>query len=214
VVGTSGFDRDGHGTKMAGIALLGDLDRHLTGSHTVALRHRLESVRILPTPAEKAHDPITYGDITAQAVSLPEITSARRRVYCMPVSTNSDTPANPGQPTLWSATVDALAVGASVVRSGDELQLLAAPDPEAARLLLVSAGNIDTFVTAYLDESDSFAVRDPGQAWNALTVGAHTELTMVPTDPAYTQCRGVKAQLSVSRFADGVSPAPVRDLGW
>lgn len=186
VVGISGFDRDGHGTKMAGVALLGDLNRHLMGSHTVALRHRLESVRILPTPAEGPHDPITYGDVTAQAVSLPEITSTRRRVYCMPVSTNSDTPSNPGQPTLWSATVDALAVGASVVRSGDELQLLDAPDPDAARLILVSAGNVDTFVTTHLDESDSSAVRDPGQAWNALTVGAHTELTTVPTDPAYT----------------------------
>lgn len=186
VVGTGGFDRDGHGTKMAGVALLGDLDQHLAGSHTVALRHRLESVRILPTPTEKAHDPVTYGDITAQAVSLPEITNTRPRVYCMPVSTNSDTPSNPGQPTLWSATVDALAVGASVVRHGDELQLLSAPDPEAARLLLVSAGNVDAFVTAHLDESDSSAVRDPGQAWNALTVGAHTELTTVPTDPTYT----------------------------
>lgn len=186
VLGTSGFDRDGHGTKMAGVALLGDLDQHLTGSHPVALRHRLESVRILPTPTEKAHDPIAYGDVTAQAVSLPEITSARPRVYCMPVSTNSDTPNNPGQPTLWSATVDALAVGASVVRNGDELQLLAPPDPEAARLILVSAGNVDTFVAAHLDQSDSSAMRDPGQAWNALTVGAHTELTTVPSDPAYT----------------------------
>lgn len=185
VVGASGFDRDGHGTKMAGVALLGDLDQHLTGSHHVALRHRLESVRILPTPAEGALDPVTYGDITAQAVSLPEITSARRRVYCMPVSTNGDTPNNPGQPTLWSATVDALAVGASVVRNGHELQLLAPPDPEAARLLVVSAGNVDMFVTAHLDESDSSAVRDPGQAWNALTVGAHTELTTAPSDPAH-----------------------------
>lgn len=185
VVGTSGFDRVGHGTKMAGIALLGDLDVHLTGSQPVQLRHRLESVRILPTAAEPSHDPITYGDVTAQAVSLPEIASQRRRLYCMPVSTNSDTPANPGQPTLWSATVDALGVGASIVRNGDELQLLDAPDPEAARLILVSAGNVDTFAADHLDASDLSPVRDPGQAWNALTVGAHTELTTLPTDPAY-----------------------------
>lgn len=186
VIGTSGFDLDGHGTKMAGVALLGNaMDHYLVGSDQVPLRHRLESVRILPTKAEKPHHPLAYGDVTAQAVALPEITSTRRRVFCMPVSTTSDTPYNPGQPTLWSATVDALAVGASVVRDGDELRLLASPGTDAARLVVVSAGNIDTFVADHLAESDTSPVRDPGQAWNAVTVGAHTELTAPPSDPAY-----------------------------
>ena len=186
VFGTSGFDHDGHGTKMAGVALFGDdLDRHLIGNHQVALRHRLESVRILPARSEPPHEARTYGDVTAQAVSLPEVTAARRRVFCLPVTTNSDTPANPGQPTLWSATVDALAVGTSVVRNGEELQLLSAPDPDAARLIVVSAGNVDHFVVQHLEESDTSPVRDPGQAWNALTVGAYTEMTNPPTDPAY-----------------------------
>ncbi len=186
VIGTSGFDLDGHGTKMAGVALLGDgLDHFLVGSGHVPLRHRLESVRILPTKAEKPHHPLAYGDVTAQAVALPEITATRRRVFCMPVSTTSDTPNNPGQPTLWSATVDALAVGASVVRDGDELRLLAPPDNDAARLVVVSAGNIDTFVADHLAESDTSAIRDPGQAWNAVTVGAYTELTAPPSEPAY-----------------------------
>ena len=186
VIGVSGFDSDGHGTKMAGVALLGDaMDRLLVGTDQVPLRHRLESVRILPTKTEKPHHPLAYGDVTAQAVSLPEIAATRRRAYCMPVSTTSDTPGNPGQPTLWSATVDALAVGASIVREGDELRLLAPPEPGAARLLVVSAGNVDTFVSHHLDESDTAAVRDPGQAWNALTVGAFTDLVTIPTDPAY-----------------------------
>lgn len=186
VLGASGFDQDGHGTRMAGVALLGAaVDRHLASSDPVALRHRLESVRILPNGAERQHNPVAYGDVTAQAVSLPESTSIRRRAFCMPVSTTSDTPGNPGQPTLWSATVDALAVGASIVRDGDELQLLSAPDVSAARLLVVSTGNVDTFILDHLAESDTSAVRDPGQAWNALTVGACTQLTTPPTDPAY-----------------------------
>lgn len=186
VIGTSGFDQDGHGTKMAGVALLGDaMDQYLVGTDQIPLRHRLESVRILPRTSEKPHNPLAYGDVTAQAVSLPEITTTRRRAFCMPVSTTSDTPGNPGQPTLWSAAVDALAVGASVVRDGNELRLLAPPDADAARLLVVSAGNIDTFVVDHLAESDTSAVRDPGQAWNALTVGAHTQLTAPPSDPAY-----------------------------
>lgn len=186
VLGASGFDRDGHGTKMAGVALFGAaMDRHLIGSDQVRLRHRLESVRILPTKTEKPHDPLAYGDVTAQAISLPEIAFDRRRAFCMPVSTTSDTPGNPGQPTLWSATVDALAAGASVVRRGNELDLLAPPDSSASRLLVVSTGNVDTFTTDHLAESDTSPVRDPGQAWNALTVGAYTEMTTPPSDPAY-----------------------------
>lgn len=186
VVGTSGFDRDGHGTKMAGIALYGDLDSLLTGTQPVALRHRLESVRILPHGAEAQHDPVTYGDVTAQAVSLPEIVSGRDRVFCMPVTATSDTPGVPGQPTLWSATVDALAAGADVVRNGDELELIAAPDSDLARLLIVSAGNVDQYVADHLNYSDLSAVQDPAQSWNALTVGAYTDLVTPPTDPAYT----------------------------
>lgn len=186
VVGVSGFDPDGHGTLMAGLGLFGPhLDAYLAGTGQVPLPHRLESVRILPARSEPPHDPVTYGSVTAQAVALPEITAQRRRVFCMPVSTTSDTPGNPGQPTLWSATIDALAVGTSIVRDGDELWLLDAPDPDAARLFVVSAGNVDTFVHDHLDESDTSQIRDPGQAWNALTVGAHTELVTVPSDPAY-----------------------------
>ncbi len=219
VIGASGFDREGHGTKMAGIALLGDVDALLTGSQQVTLRHRLESVRILPTPAEQPHAPMTYGDVTAQAVSLPEIANPRRRVYCMPVSTNTDAPSNPGQPTLWSATVDALAVGTSVGRNGGELQLLDAPDPQATRLILLSAGNIDldsgAIAAGHLNTSDVSPVRDPGQAWNAMTVGALTELTSVPTDPAYTGWTalaptGELSPHSRTSLAYGIRPWPIK----
>lgn len=185
VIGTSGFDQDGHGTSMAGVALLGGIDSHLTGSHSVDLRHRLESARIFPFGSEVPHDPLTYGDVTAQAISLPEIAANRARAFCLPVSANSDTPTKPGQPTLWSATVDALAAGAAVVRTGNELQLLAPPDPQSTRLILVSTGNVSAFKSNHLEESDTAAIQDPGQAWNALTVGAYTELTTAPTDPQY-----------------------------
>lgn len=106
-------------------------------------------------------------------------------MFCLPVTTNSDTPTKPGQPTLWSATVDALAVGTSVVRNGEELQLLSPPDPGAARLIVVAAGNVDYFVVQHLEESDTSPVRDPGQAWNALTIGACTDMIDPPADPTY-----------------------------
>ena len=185
VLGASGFDNDGHGTKMAGVALFGDLDGLLAGTGPVVLRHGLESVRIIPQPGEQQHDPLSYGDVTAQAVAMPEAIAARSRVYCMPITSTSDTPGQVGQPTLWSATVDALAVGAEVVRRGSELELLSAPDPERARLLILSAGNVDQYVADHLGVSDLSPIQDPGQAWNALTVGASTELVEPPTDPAY-----------------------------
>lgn len=215
VIGTSGFDQDGHGTKMAGVALLGDLDRHLAGTRQVPLRHRLESVRILPTSTEKPHNALAYGDVTAQAIALAEITTIRQRAFCLPITTSSDTLGRPGQPTLWSATVDALAVGSNVVRTGDELQLLAPPDPDTARLIVLSAGNVDYYVAQHLEESDTSAVQDPGQAWNALTVGAHTELVDLPTDPAYVGWGVVAAEGELSPHSRtslpfGVRPWPIK----
>lgn len=216
VLGTSGFDVEGHGTAMAGIALFGlGLDGHLAGSDPVVLRHRLESVRIKPTRSEPQHDSLAFGDVTAQAVALAEATSVRRRAFCLPVTATGDLPGMPGQPTLWSATIDALAVGSDVVRDGDELQLLAPPDGSAARLILVSAGNVDCFVVDHLNESDTSPVQDPAQSWNALTIGAHTDIVDVPADPAYAGWNAVAAGGELSPHSRtsllfGLSPWPVK----
>jgi Subtilase family len=185
VIGTSGFDRAGHGTMMAGLALYGSLDSMLASGQPVTLLHRLESVRILPDSSEPPNDPITYGDITAQAISAPEAVSSRQRVFCLPVTHRSDLDEKPGQPTLWSAAIDALAAGVSVARDGDELALLGAPEPEAARLIVVSAGNVDSYEADHLQASDLARAEDPAQAWNALTVGAHTTMVTTPSDPQY-----------------------------
>lgn len=182
VIGTSGFDTQGHGTAMAGLALYGPLDDLLTGSGTVQLHHRLESVRVLPNPGEPETDPRDYGTVTVDAVARTETTTQRRRVFCMPISTDPD---RPGVPTLWSSTVDALAVGTDIVRDGEQLQLLTAPEPESSRLIIVAAGNVDTYASDHRTESDTSAVEDPAQAWNALTVGAHTNLIDPPAHPDY-----------------------------
>lgn len=182
VIGTSGFDTQGHGTAMAGLALYGPLDNLLTGSGTVQLHHRLESVRMLPNPGEPETDPRDYGTVTVDAVAQTEATTRRRRVYCMPISTDPD---RPGVPTLWSSTVDALAVGTNIVRDGEQLQLLTTPDPESSRLIIIAAGNVDAYTADHRTESDTSAVADPAQAWNALTVSAHTDLISTPVDPDF-----------------------------
>ena len=212
VIGTSGFDVGTHGTSMAGIALYGPLDDLLIGNGSIQLHHRLESVRILPDDGEPETDPKDYATITIQAVVLPEATIQRPRVFCLPISTDPD---RPGQPTLWSASVDALAAGVDVVRDGEQLQLLSAPDPDAARLIIVATGNVDSYHSDHLAESDTSVVEDPAQAWNALTVGAHTELTAVSTDPQYHDWKPVAEDGQLSPHSRtsllfGASPWPIK----
>lgn len=182
VIGASGEDVAGHGTTMAGLALFGNLDSLLVSSDDVQLDHRLESVRMKPARGEPLIEPLNFGTATADAIALPEIASSRKRVFCLPLSARPD---RPGEPTLWSATVDALAAGSDIVREGDQLRLLSAPDPEAARLIVVAAGNVDSYQRDHRTESDTSAIEDPGQAWNALTVSAYTDLDESPSDPAY-----------------------------
>ncbi|WFF08720.1 S8 family peptidase [Micromonospora sp. WMMD1076] len=182
IMGESGTDVNGHGTSMAGLALYGNLDGPLATNEPVRLVHRLESVRMWPGSGEQQTDPLDYGTATANAVALPEITAARRRVFCLPLST---TPDKPGEPTLWSATVDALATGTDIVRDGPTLRLLTTPDESAARLIVVAAGNVDSYQLDHRAESDTSAIEDPAQAWNALTVAAHTDLDALPGNPDY-----------------------------
>jgi hypothetical protein len=189
LVGTTD-DRVKHGTLMAGLSLLGPLDDLLLGTASVVLRHRLESVKVLPdSPA--TNDPRAYGLVTAQGVALPEATVSRPRVFCMPITAQPDR--DPGEPSLWSASVDALAAGVDIAAHGDTIELLGAPDPDAARLFIVSAGNIryPDYEHDYRARCDLSPIEDPAQAWNALTVGAFTELTSLPTDPSYSSWSAV-----------------------
>src|SRR5690606_7011904 len=128
VVGAPSGDLEGHGTQMAGLALYGPLDGPLLSTTAIRLRHRLESVKFLPDPGATPHDPKAYGLVTAEAVALPEIAKTRPRVFCMTVTGAAD---RPGEPSLWSAAVDALAVGTDIGRSADGIELLGPPSTDA-----------------------------------------------------------------------------------
>ena len=171
-----------HGTSMAGVALYGEhLDDLLLGTQMISLQHRLESVKIFPQPTGTPER--DYASATIQAISLPEITATRQRTFCMPLSTKSDT--TPGQPTLWSATVDALAVGTDIDVRDNRFALISKPNPDAKRLIIVSAANVDRYDSNHLANSDTSPIEDPGQSWNALTVGAFTQLDQVPSNPSF-----------------------------
>jgi hypothetical protein len=168
----------GHGTQMAGLALYGDLGPILQSAGPIPLRHRLESVKILP-PAGENH-PDLYGAITAEATSRPEIQAPlRRRVFSMAVTAPAD--GERGQPTSWSAAVDALAAGRSFDASTEGLVYLDQPDREAHRLFVLAAGNVPEarLQADHLTVNDLEPVQDPAQAWNALTVGACTERAVI-----------------------------------
>ena len=188
----------GHGTEMAGLALYGDLVPVLESVHVVELRHRLESVKILPPHGENL--PEMYGAVTAMAVSRPEIQApGRSRVFSMAVTAPSE--GDLGQPTSWSAAVDALASGRAFDQSDDGLVYLDRAELDAHRLFIVSAGNVplDRIDVQHLERSDLQPVQDPAQSWNALTVGASTDKAVI-SNPEFHAWSPI-ARASTSRSA-------------
>lgn len=174
-------DHHGHGTEMAGLALYGDLTPVLASTDPVVLRHRLESVKILP-PGNN-NPPDLYGAITAEAASRVDIQAPTRR-RCFSLAVTAPDEQHLGQPTSWSAAIDALAAGRGFDPSEQGLVYLSPAEDVAHRLFLVSAGNVSQPAADHLNRSDTEAVHDPAQAWNALTVGACTEKAIV-RDPSW-----------------------------
>lgn len=176
-------DHHGHGTEMAGLSAYGDMIDVLVSTEPVPLRHRLESVKILPPHG--ANPPELYGAITAQAVARPEIQAPqRRRTFSMAVTATDER--DRGQPTSWSAAIDALAVGRSFDATNQGLVYLEDDASNVPRLFVLSAGNVDgtNLQKEHLDRSDLEAIHDPAHAWNALTVGAYTEKAII-NDPSF-----------------------------
>ena len=182
-------DQAGHGTAMAGLALFRDLEGDLLGRDIVSLRHRIESVKVLRSAHDTSNDPEMYGTITANAVARVEVEQTRRRVFSMAITADGPRGSD-GRPTSYSAALDALAFGTDIARSDDGIELLGQPDPYAARLYVVSAGNVrDGYDVNYLDVCDLSHVQNPAQAWNTLAVGACTELVKLPQEPIYAGWR-------------------------
>lgn len=184
-------DHHGHGTEMAGLALYGDLVPVLAGSHKVALRHRLESVKILPPEGHAPNPPDLYGAVTAEATNRVEIQAPeRRRTFSMSIAATDER--DRGQPTSWSAAIDALASGRSFDPTTHGLDYLDEGKAGAQRLFVVCAGNIDETALSiqHLARSDADPIHDPGQAWNALTVGALTERAVIK-DPKWVSWQPV-----------------------
>ncbi len=160
-------DGEGHGTEMAGLALLGNLADALSIQMPVTVSHRLESVKLLPEDGANGGDAILHGYLTSEAVDRPAVTAPhRKRVFSMAVTARDNR--DRGRPSAWSATIDRLAYDADA-------------QGEAPKLFVISAGNIKdpNAWMEYPHSNGSDGIHDPAQAWNALTVGAMTNLARI-----------------------------------
>lgn len=156
-------DTANHGTGLAGLVALGDLSAALATDSPLAISHRLESVKLTPEQGANAGDSRQHGYLFAEAVSRPEVAAPNRpRLFTSAVT--SDDERDRGRPSAWSSTVDRLA---SDYDGGGQFP----------RLFVLCAGNTQDAQSwnAYPASLGSRGIRDPGQAWNALTVGAYTE---------------------------------------
>jgi hypothetical protein len=150
----------GHGTQMAGLAIYGDLSPILAGNGVIALTHGVQSLKLIHQP--DPHRPELYGTVTIEGISRLEIDAARKRVYCMAITSDAR---DRGRPSSWSAAIDNLACGAI---------------NDTRRLIVISAGNVDQADrTHYPAYNETASIEDPAQAWNALTVGGYTEKAII-----------------------------------
>jgi hypothetical protein len=196
-------DHAGHGSEMAGIALYGDLTAALNTEDELAVPHRLESVKILPPNGETP--PRLWGAVTSESVARVEVGAPERsRVFAMMTTSVGHLL---GAPSEWSATVDQLAFGRTPIDitglTEDEDEDL----PRVPRLFVLSAGNVQWSEWGGYPESNALSpVQNPGQAWNALTVGAATSLTDIDAKKHATLEAIAKAGL--------LSPASTTSVLW
>ena len=183
-------DHDGHDTAMAGLALHGDLTSALADTGERELRHRLESVKILPPAPFDPNEPSAYGPITQAATAIAEANNVNTpaRVFALPV-TNANRSGS--GVTAWSSAIDQAACGKMV---GDE-------EGAPHRLYVISAGNVQNYeALAALEEPDAFPAEDPSQAWNALSVGGYTDKTEIQ-DGGYEDWTGIAEPGELSPYS-------------
>lgn len=183
-------DHHMHGTLVAGVTAYGNLQEVLTHNELIKLSHYLESVKILPPKGQ--NEPALWGYVTAQGIFKAEILAPEPdRIFCMAVAAEDSRDA--GRPSSWSGELDQLCSGAE-----DELK----------RFIIISAGNVPVGNESanYPGLQRESSVHDPGQSWNALTVGAYTELNQI-LDPQLKDYEPVAP-------AGGLSPFSTTSLKW
>lgn len=161
-------DHHGHGTQMAGIAVYGDIRNIVSGNQPIEINYKLESYKVI-SPMSTNNDEESFGAITKEAVYRCEVQAPnRRRVICKAVTSVKNLN---GEPSSYSGAID---------------QLAFAEDFDEKRLFIISAGNTpDNFWLNFPVGNQTYGIEQPGQAWNALTVGCYTEKQHLPPTQSF-----------------------------
>ena len=160
-------DTANHGTGLAGLVGYGDLHAALASDGPILILHRIESVKLTPNQGANVGDDKHHARLFLDGVTLPETYFGQRKRVFSSAVTASDY-RDFGRPSAWSSTVDSLA--------SDDLGEGTFP-----RLFVLSAGNTEdrTHWAQYPASLSLNQVHDPGQSWNAVTVGAFTAKTTI-----------------------------------
>jgi hypothetical protein len=162
-----GYDGGGHGTGMAGLSLYGDLNIVIQRQERISILHGLESFKIFNQDDQTEQE--MYGFVVEYACSLPVIDNpSTPRLFCMAITDKGL--AKRGRPSSCSAAVDRVAFG-----NGFE------GNPQ---LFILSGGNFSYMLPAihpaeYFSQNLIESIHDPGQSYNALTIGAFTMMDRV-----------------------------------
>jgi len=158
-------ERSGHGTLMAGIAAYNEIESLLNTNEEIEITHKLSSVKVIP-PKNQDPTPVEHwGDIIKQAISRIEIISPNSlNIFCLSITSITDV--DRGHPSSWSGAIDNECFGID----------------ETKRLIIVSGGNINKLNEwqNYPVSNKTYSIENPGQSWNAITVGAYTEKVLLP----------------------------------
>jgi hypothetical protein bacD2_01288 len=169
VVGEGIADGNGHGTRMCGTVIYGDMSSYLDNNQKIQIDNQVGSVKLLPNNHPNPKE--IWGFLTEQAVATSEIIFPKKTIcYCMAITAEES---EKGKPTSWSGAVDSIAYN----------------NNEKGRLLIISAGNIadinhldKDIINAYPNNHIFRPIQNPAQSWNALTVGAFTNI-VAPNSP-------------------------------
>jgi hypothetical protein len=152
-------DTGQHGTRMAGVAIYGDLNDTLENYDEIIINHKIESVKVIPQNNGNEEGKIPL--ITKDAVNIAIINNPNiKRIFCFAITGrfNFDF----GKPSTWSATIDSLIFG---------------EDVSDKKIFIVSGGNVrreDGYID-YPENNFNLQIENPAQSWNAISIGAYTE---------------------------------------
>lgn len=165
--GINDSGHNGHGTAIAGIALYGNLSSTLENNTSLEIKHKLESIKILP-PNGKENEIDNWHFITQNAVNIAIANNPDyKRIFGMAVTGKNQN--DFGKPSTWSASLDRIIFG---------------EDDKDKKIFVISAGNVreEDDWKNYPESNLDLSIESPAQSWNAITIGAFTHKILPETN--------------------------------